>query len=472
LPETKAIVSGVHSGVTLDSVSFFANILIPLDLPPYAFKVWKIEHVHPNRRKSARSPKAPSTGRGGFLSGLFGGDRLKEEQSDDVEMTGNKITPKSRSVPLAEAPSNKEEEFGPPRRQETLREKVVNGANAVANTIVTGSPNKRPAVPAKLFSPLHLLTLLSCVVSLVILATAIYWHDGTAILAVFLISVASSIVGLASLWEPQLMSTQSAENQKLPPGDIMIRTREGAFIYVKCDESVARELFSGTEECKYTVGSKLHDALMAVGTIILMLAVVLLGNCKWNSQIFIGASYIVLNGLYWAIGMLPKRYSWDLTRYDVEDITPPDARHAEKQVDLRDLKPTHGKTFARIGTKFTGIKSTATSFVHSGSLHRRRDEEKEEDPAEKLAAQADGDPGPTSPEARACFTRTLWYAIRETETADWARRSNAAPRTDIWEKWLDEADLQARKKNRIWAAVAFKDDVMKLSQPSQSEKRP
>lgn len=184
----------------------------------------------------------------------------------------------------------------------------------------------------------------------------------------------------------------------------MIRTREGAFLLVKCTEEVARELYSGTEECHYHVGGRTYRLLMAFGTTLLMLSVVLFGNCTWNSQIFIGGSYIVLNGLYWGLGMIPRTYFWDLSRYQWEDVTPDDAKNAHQITDEND--------------------------------------------------QREGYPS---------FTRTLWYAIRETQRTGWVNASGAAPGTDQWKTWLKEALANAKKGNRSWNSVARKDVIVKES---------
>jgi hypothetical protein len=141
---------------------------------------------------------------------------------------------------------------------------------------------------------------------------------------------------------------------------------------------------------------------MAIGTMLLMLSVVLFGNCTWNSQVFIGGSYIVLNGLYWGLGMIPRSHFWDLSRYKWRDITPDDAKNADETTNEND--------------------------------------------------QREGHPS---------FTRTLWYAIRETQRTGWVGRSGAAPNTEQWRKWLKEALENARSGNRSWNSVARKDDIMK-----------
>ncbi|EHK26909.1 uncharacterized protein TRIVIDRAFT_33833 [Trichoderma virens Gv29-8] len=261
---------------------------------------------------------------------------------------------------------------------------------------VTGG---RPIVPPKLLSPLHLLSAFSFFLSVAILVAAVIWQDGTAIIAITLISSASSIVGYASSWRPILM--QRTHTNEVPRGDVMIRTREGAFVLVRCSEDVTRELYSGTEECEYYVGERAYRFFMALGTILLMFSVVLLGNCTWNSQIFIGGSYIVLNGLYWGLGMIPRTYFWDLSRYIWDDATEKDGQNADTVTDRNDEREGHPS-----------------------------------------------------------FTRTLWYAIRETQAIGWVERSGAAPGTPQWQQWLNEALHNAKIGNRSWEAVRRKNEIM------------
>lgn len=445
MPETKAIATGVESGVALESISFFASILVPMDLPAYSFRVLEIKHsarTLSHSSDSAATPTAPP-GLFGGLKALFGGGE-PEPRSADVESVsaGRKSESPDVSAPDTEGAIM----IKGIRRQNTFREKVE-------NTLVSGGRNKRPAVPARLASPLHMLTLFSFLVSLAILACAIVWRDGTAIVSIFFISIASSIVSYATWWEPRLMSVEGTESRKLPDGDIMIRTREGAFIYIRCKEDVARELFSGTEECKYRVNGSGHNLLMASGTVILMLAIVLLGNCKWNSQMFIGAAYIVLNGLYWGLGMLPKKYFWDLSRYDIQDKTPADAKEAHK---ITLPRATH-----RRDRSFTARVNTTLSRVGSVIAHPRHPPTDDDDAPRP----------PVEPDSRACFTRTLWFAIRETRTVEWVGRNKAAPNTPVWNKWLEEAGMAARRGDRGWGAVARKDELIEEAQRNKEQER-
>jgi hypothetical protein len=425
MPEVTAKMAGVYSGVVLDSVGFFANIIHPLDqLQPFAFKVLEIKHKELNqaggivtddvparlggwtnwfrrtgtsglrkqegRRRGSRIPGPPSLGGKETSNGQRG--RRGGMKSEETLPPGDSANVTFRIAPDPEQ-GGIQPQLGLIRRRtmkENLTDILANPKLLANQTLANNS--QRPAVPAALYSPVHILSFVSFLLTLALVGTAAYWKDGTAIVAVSAISVASSIVGYASWWEPMLMNRN--QTNPVPKGDVVIRTREGAFVLVRCTEEVARELYSGTEECKYYVNGRDYRAWMGVGTVMLMVSVILLGNCNWNSQVFIGASYITLNGLYWAMGMLKKEYFWDLSRYEWKDVTPEDARHAHK----------------------TTKKS---------------------------------------------FTRTLWYVIRETKRTGWVERSGAMPGTDQWRQWLQEAASAAKRNDRNWPSVQRKDEIMK-----------
>lgn len=160
--------------------------------------------------------------------------------------------------------------------------------------------------------------------------------------------------------------------------------------------SPSRELYTGTEECHYNVGPKLYRVLVGIGTFLFMLSIVLLGNCDFPMQAAIGGSYMLLNGALWLVSLLHKDWFWDLSLYVVRDITPSDALHAD--------------------LTFPGTRNEDRENVAS-------------------------------------FTRTLWYAIRETKKTGWMRKMGAAPATAEWDEWLKEAEREARNGNRGWKAV-------------------
>ncbi|KAK8120637.1 hypothetical protein PG999_004757 [Apiospora kogelbergensis] len=415
MPETRAKMTGVYSGTTLESVGFFANILHPLDeLEPFAFKKLRIEHVNRNDAGGLHVPK-PAPGNRDIFSSVFNKrgrtdtgrsartTRLpRPPAADDVE-SGTRAETSGRQ-------SNGDVDSDVPiqgiARRPTMRQQIqdlVTDPSTMVNT------NERPAIPASIYSPAHILSAFSFLLSIAIIVVAAIKEDGTAIFAVTFMSIVSSIVGIASSWKPVLM--KRSHTNVVPKGDVVIRTREGAFILIECTEEVARELYAGTEECNYRVGPKMYRLLMGIGTFLLMVSVILLGNCKWHTQVMIGASYVVLNGMYWIMGLLPRGWFWDLSRYTCEDITPHDSKDDE-----------HGV----IGDPREGVPS---------------------------------------------FTRTLWYVIRETRRTAWVERSGAAPSTPQWKAWLAEAEEAAKSEKRDWKPVEHKDNIMKLSDSELEDRK-
>lgn len=361
MPQVNAAVVGVHSGISIPTLNFFPNIIHPIDnLEPFQFKIFEIKH----RNAPGKLPAPPSS-------------TNKERQ-----VSG------SSSIETAQLESGKKLQT---RRRATLPKITHRGTNL---------DGLKPHVPAKFWSPLNCLSLISFLLTIGLFIWAILTRDGTACVALCTISLASSIVGYASYWSPVLMNRNF--KSRVPPGDVVIRTREGAFIVVKCDEEVARELYSGTEECRYYVSTDPYRALVGFGTFLLMVSVVLLGNCDFQMQISIGASYIVLNGAFWGVALMNKGRFWDLSSYEWKDVTPESAREAHLAQDDTDV------------------------------------------------------------EGRPSFTRTLWYAIRETKKIGWVKNSGAAPQTQKWEKWLERAEMEANKSppNWSWDAVGQKDNMV------------
>jgi hypothetical protein len=410
LPTYSAQMVGVHNGVALDSVGFFANIIHPLDdQVAYSFKVLEIKHkdevffgTAPKRGSWVGRLWKRSLGKGKPASPKQSLNRPPSEHAAPEKETREG----AKGVKFIDADLEKGDHPPEPtmgiKRRRTAKEKVT---EFIANPTLT--PTTRPAVPPAWSSPIHVATVVSFVLTMLIFGLTAYWKDGNALIAIFIISVQASLAGYASWWRPRLM-VRPPHTTNVPPGDMMIRTREGAFLLVKCTEEVARELYTGTEDCEYHVGPKTYRFLMAMATMLLMVGVVLLGNTRLEAQVLTSASYILLNGAYWLLGMLPRRYFWDLSRYEWTDITPEDAKNAGK-------RPAPGTTD-------NGVEGYPS------------------------------------------FTRTLWYAIRETKSTGWVERSGAAPSTSQWRQWLREAGENARKgarKNRDWPAVSRKDEIMR-----------
>lgn len=306
----------------LQTLNYFPNIIHPIEeLEPFAFKVFEIKH----RKSKVLTPELTT--------------------ENKLEGNGQSVT---RSVEL-------ESGHAKPRRR-WLHSNTL--------TLPQDPKEARPHVPSRRSSPLNVLSVGSSALTMGLLIWAILIQDGVACIALATISLASSIVGYASWWSPMLMKRTG--KAKVPDGDIVVRTREGAFIVIKCDEDVARELYTGTESCQYKVKIDIYRMLVGIGTFLLMVAVVLMGNCGFTMQCAIGASYIVLNFLFWMAAIVNKLRFWNLSAYEYEPegITPafPDAIHAhEEHIDGKEASFTRTMWYAIFETRKTGwvIKSDA-----------------------------------------------------------------------------------------------------------------
>ncbi|KAF4337211.1 hypothetical protein FBEOM_8904 [Fusarium beomiforme] len=386
LPSETAKVTGVYSGLVMDSLGFFANIIHPLDLlPPFAFRVIEI------KRNDHRLYDSPIP-----LEKIPGSAAARTERATTNPGPNHRNGNAMNSGDDAETGTN-----GVFRRRATIQERV---SDFITNAPDVKDPSERPSAKyrarfksqASLYSPLNLLAIFSFFLTVGLVVAAIVLHDGTALLGIILISMASSIIGAAAWWKPALLPRRNSN--RTPPGDVIIRNREGVLVLIKCTEEIARELYSGVEECLYYTSGRAYRIYMILGAIIIMPAVILFGNCTFTMQLLVGIAYMLLNVLYWALGLLPRSLYWDLSRYKWNDITPPDAAGCET------------------GDDDSGIAS---------------------------------------------YTRTLWYAIRETKSTEWARRTGAVPGTREWNKWLSEAEAAAVREERNWRAVARKNDIMK-----------
>jgi hypothetical protein len=248
--------------------------------------------------------------------------------------------------------------------------------------------NPSEIVPS-IVSPLNFLTVASVFLTIGLLVWSVLLKDGVAFVAILTISTASSVVCLASLWRPKL--TKRALSSRVPPGDVVVRTRKGAFLVIHCPEEVTRELYIGSEECSYSVKSQYFRGLVGLGTLLLMVAIVLMGNCNWMMQLALGVSYILLNGLYWGAALLPLRWHWELSRYEL--------------------------TFGA-----TETLETYTEALWEAIKATSRDGE---DPMRNGR----------------CDTT-------------WVQTSNAAPKTVVWNNWLREAEVNVNSGNEKWDPVA------------------
>ena len=176
-------------------------------------------------------------------------------------------------------------------------------------------PNAASSVSAATWGPLAWLSLLGTAMSVALLILSITQDDGFALLATILLSFLSTLIGFGSRWNLTLMRRKS--NRRVPKDNIIIKYPHGAFLVVKCDENIARELYWHPEECQYTFGDTTYRVVSLFGTITLMAGVICLGNATLPLQIAFAAAYMILNAAYWVVAALPPQWHWDLSCYKV-----------------------------------------------------------------------------------------------------------------------------------------------------------
>lgn len=156
------------------------------------------------------------------------------------------------------------------------------------------------------------------------------------------------------------------------------------------------ETFTGLTEERPVVTPKWSSPTSIISAASFVLTGVIIGMMVYCKD---GVALLAV-GIVSLASMIPKEHHWNLSRYEWTDVTPRDARHADRTTDPSDA--------------CDGFRS---------------------------------------------FTRALWYAIRETKSTRWAERSGAAPGTRRWRQWLREAEENARAGNRRWAAVRRRDHI-------------
>lgn len=151
-----------------------------------------------------------------------------------------------------------------------------------------------------------------------LLVLSIIEDDGMALLATILLSLVATLIGIGSRWSLKLKKRTA--HRTVPPSDVVINYPNGAFLIIKCEEDIARELYFAPEECHYHVGNTWYRVLSLIATIMLMFGVIFLGNAGLTLQVCFAAAYLILNAAYWTVAALPQKWNWDLSCFHVETI--------------------------------------------------------------------------------------------------------------------------------------------------------
>ncbi|KAL4896901.1 hypothetical protein BDV59DRAFT_169324 [Aspergillus ambiguus] len=183
-----------------------------------------------------------------------------------------------------------------------------------------GAEDKDVYIPVRTISKLNFVTVISILMTIGLFIWAGVIHDGVALIGLVSMSLSTSAACLSSQWRPKLPKRRPGG--AVPLGDVVIKTRGGAFVVVHCKEEITRELYLGMDVCEYVYEGTRHQLLLASSTILLMGAIIFFSNCGRTMQIAVGVAYIILNILYWLIALLPstQHETWDLDRYKIEEL--------------------------------------------------------------------------------------------------------------------------------------------------------
>lgn len=262
----------------------------------------------------------------------------------------------------------------------------------------------------KRISPQSLLAVFGCIQSALLLALAIVYRDGMAILAVGLLSLLSTLVGVGNKWRLRLHKRNL--QGPVPEGDVVIRYPKGNFLVVQCAEEVARELYFAPEAIDYLVTRPgVYRLISLVGTMMIMFGVICLANAQIQLQLAFAGAYISLNAAYWVVAALPSKMNWDMTCFRIER-----------------------QQFAK------------SELLDAAKWAKEGDEQSPE--AKDMDPKTFADYNPT-------FTWALWRAIATTKKIGWVEHSNATPNSPAWRHWIQDARMQAQgttydKENGVW----------------------
>jgi hypothetical protein len=166
-------------------------------------------------------------------------------------------------------------------------------------------PRPQPLIKVKTISPHNLLSVSSTLLTIGLLVWAVVIGDGAATIAIVLLFCATTWFCAVALWNTPAKHIKSFES-RVPGGDIVIRTRYRAFLVVKCNHKVARELYSGIEEIEQVI-TRGFDSCVGAGTVAFTVAVIMMGNCSWTMQAALALTYLLLNAVYWLRRSFPRR---------------------------------------------------------------------------------------------------------------------------------------------------------------------
>lgn len=215
----------------------------------------------------------------------------------------------------------------------------------------------------RLLSPLNVVAVLSCAMSLGIAAWAIVLGDGPGLAGVLIMSFTTPLLCIGLKWDPSNNHRFTHRRRSEMQDCIVYRTPRGIITVIQCDETISRSLYFHPSQISYLVGSYSGRGLSGIaGGMMLVGSLVLFSNATWTIKAALVVAYTVLNLLYWLAAIIPAKWSW---HFDIE---------MEEEI------------------------------IHNDT-----------------------------------YTTALWAAIWMSQSVDWVKQGDHIPKTEAWERWLEEA---------------------------------
>lgn len=174
-------------------------------------------------------------------------------------------------------------------------------------------------IPRILWSPVNMITIASCIISVALFFFAGWMRDGVGALAIAVMSITTTLICAANHWKPRLPNRSAPRSSDdLPKGDVVIRSEQGSFLVVHCEDTIARKLYFNQEDCEYSMSASAATAMGGfAGGFGIIVAVILFTNCSWPIQVATAIAYAILNLAYWIVAICRPTWTWDFSDFDV-----------------------------------------------------------------------------------------------------------------------------------------------------------
>ncbi|CAM1501956.1 Fc.00g039400.m01.CDS01 [Cosmosporella sp. VM-42] len=174
---------------------------------------------------------------------------------------------------------------------------------------------------------------------------ALAYGDFQAAFILLAFGSSSSLSCYMTRWQASQVDVSGTAVHDRKKGDIMIYTRNGAFLLVTCSTEVAEELYF--KFSSFTRGFKAFETVRRIGfgaMVGLYWGIFsCIQRCSYEGQLIVYYSFLIANVADVAFGLMPSDWRWDLSQYYWADVSPkmPEKRvQAAKEQDFEVPEPT------------------------------------------------------------------------------------------------------------------------------------